>query len=134
MSSSMPINGSSQINGKVSMAGEHRSEKVNPSEQLTTKLTKPSQFVPAHGRGKLNAGGTPGHRGGSGRRPDELKDFWASLLNGDASRNELRRVLEDADHPAFATLYSKIALHLVGPPARKPDQSDEDQIMVVLDL
>jgi hypothetical protein len=116
------------------MGSENRSEKLKASEQLTTKLTKPGQFVPAHGGGKLNAGGTPGHRGGSGRPPNELKAFWASLLNGEASRNELKRVLENADHPAFATLYSKIALHLVGPPVRAQNDPDEEQIMVVLDL
>jgi hypothetical protein len=116
------------------MGSDSRSEKSKGSEQLTTKLTNPAQFVPAHGRGKLNVGGTPGHRRGSGRPPNELKAFWASLLNGETSRNELKRVLENADHPAFATLYSKIALHLVGPPARPQDNRDEEQIMGVLDL
>jgi hypothetical protein len=116
------------------MGSENRSEKLKASEQLTTKLTKPAQFVPAHGHGKLNVGGTPGHRGGSGRPSNELKAFWASLLNGETSRNELKRVLENADHPAFATLYSKIALHLVGPPTREQDRDDGDQVMVVLDI
>jgi hypothetical protein len=108
---------------------------LEPSKELTKKLAKPAQFVPSHGRGKLNIGGTPGHRGGSGRPPDKLKAFWASVLNGKASQKELRRVLENADHPAFAALYSKLALHLIGMPGKAMGRNDDEaKILVVLDI
>jgi hypothetical protein len=105
------------------------------SKELTKELAKLGQFVPRHGRGKLNTGGTPGHKGGSGRPPDKLKAFWASVLNGAASQKEVRRVLENADHPAFASLYAKVALHLVGVPTKAESrEQDNDEIMIVLDL
>lgn len=106
---------------------------IEPGKDLTRHLTKPSQFVPIHGRGKLNSGGTPGHRGGTGRPSDKLKAFWASVLNGEVSRGEVRKVLENADHPAFVALYSKIALHLVGAPGGRQESGEEDEIWIALD-
>src|SRR5512133_946141 len=101
----------------------HRARK---GAELTKDLTRPSQFVPSHGRGKLNCGGTPGHKGGSGRPKDELKAFWGAVLNGTASRREVRRILQNADHPAFVSLYSKLAIHVVGVPGKDENVEADD--------
>lgn len=34
---------------------------------------RPALTTPAHGGGKIYSGGVPGHRGGSGRRPDKVR-------------------------------------------------------------
>lgn len=61
-----------------------------------------------HG-GALNAGGTPGNKGGTGRPPNEHVDWCRELLSDPACEAEVRAVLLDRRHPAFATMWKSVA-------------------------
>jgi hypothetical protein len=57
---------------------------------------KDAQLVtPSHGRGKIYHGGVPGHRGGTGRPPSELRDQMRSILEGNLGIIE--KILQDPE-------------------------------------
>ena len=58
---------------------EPSTENSSATQNQSRTLAKPEQRVPSHGRGKLNKGGTPGHRGAGGRPKDELRALWSKL-------------------------------------------------------
>ena len=56
------------------------------TQESTRDSTKPAQFVPPHGRGKLNRGGTPGNKGSNGRPPDAFKALCREIGYGGLER------------------------------------------------
>ena len=76
------------------------------SEELATKL---ASRVPKHGHGRLLVGGVKGHRGAGGRPPNWLKDFCDDLLADSKCKTQVKAILQDKDHPAFATMWSRVA-------------------------
>ena len=73
-------------------------------DETTSLSTKPEQFVPPHGRGRLNRGGTPGNKGGG--RP----------------RSAIRRA---------AQLEFDKRIPILGEIADSPDSRDADRIAAV---
>ena len=69
--------------------------------------------MPGLNGGRLNAGGTPGNSGGkkgrSGRRPDWLRQFCDNLLASAKCKAQVRAILGDKDHPAFATMWKAVS-------------------------
>jgi hypothetical protein len=51
--------------------GKRRKQQRGTPPKLATEF--PKLIVPAHGRGALLSGGVPGHKGGGGRPPSEVR-------------------------------------------------------------
>ena len=71
------------------------------------------ETIPGLNGGRLNAGGTPGNSGGkkgrSGRRPEWLREFCDDLLASPKCKAQVKAILADKDHPAFATMWKAVA-------------------------
>ncbi len=71
------------------------------------------------GGGKL-VPGNPGNRGGakgrSGRKPDIYRDLCRELVESPAAQKSVRKILGDARHPHFATIYKHLAEYAHGKP------------------
>lgn len=70
------------------------------SEKLTTPVV--AQITPAHGNGKLNAGGTPGHKGGGGRPLNILRQR-AAFVSWKAMGQLNARMSDPAQAPGIDT-------------------------------
>lgn len=77
---------------------------AKPKRRKTTEKSTVAKVPQPHG-GALNAGGTPGNKGGTGRPPNEFKDFLAKLLDDPKVRDSVEQILRDKDHKAFSTVY-----------------------------
>jgi hypothetical protein len=51
-----------------------------------------------------NPGNSGGKKGRSGRRPDKWKLWCQKVVSGKSAQREIRRVLRNRAHPAFATM------------------------------
>lgn len=69
---------------------------------------KPAKIPQPHG-GALNAGGTPGNKGGTGRPPNEHIEYCRELLSDPACEAEAKAVLTDRFHGAFAAMWKAVA-------------------------
>ena len=65
--------------------------------------------------GKLLTG-NPGNKGGTGRPPDWLKLWCDDLLANPKCKQQVEDILEDKKHPAFSTMWSKVADRAHGRP------------------
>lgn len=70
------------------------------------------------GRGALNSGGTPGNKGGTGRPPNEFREWCDDLLNRPASRQQVEGILGNQDHPAYATMWKAVTDRAYGKPGQ----------------
>ena len=78
------------------------------------------------------SGGQPGHRGGSGRPPAAFKEWVRDVYNSDATRAQVQKILADADHPAFSSLFGKLLVYVLGPP--NAAESDDEIPHVFMDI
>lgn len=81
----------------------------------------------ANGGGRLRTG-NPGNKGGTGRVPNELKIAWQKMLEAKAVDLAVKKILKDPNHPQFTSLYTKLAVMVVGLPGRQDDADPEDAI------
>jgi hypothetical protein len=81
--------------------------------------------------GRIPLGAHPGNTGGkkgrSGRRPDWLKTFCDNLLASPKCKAQVKAILADKDHPAFATMWKAAGDRAHG----KPDQKVDVNVNVV---
>jgi len=82
----------------------------------------PAKVPQPHG-GALNAGGVRGHRGGSGRKPDEFKAMCARLASREATARRVRAILDDADHQHFMRALQWATENGYGPPAQRHEHT-----------
>ena len=92
--------------------GERKTAIKTPELQAPSPLTGKQLPAGAHAG---NSGGKPGR---SGRKPAEYRQFLQDVLSSDKAREALRLVLEDKNHPAFASLLGKIIAHAHGLPTQ----------------
>lgn len=59
---------------------------------------------------------TGGKKGRSGRKPEWLRDWCDDLLADPTSREQVEAILHDAKHPAFATMWTRVAERAHGKP------------------
>lgn len=101
---------------------------IDEAPKTTQKTTKPGKRTPAHGRGKLNTGGTPGNKGGSGRPSTAIKAIWAGQIDRESVHQANQVILDDPNHPAHTALWSKVAIMAYGIPGRQDDADPEGAI------
>lgn len=82
----------------MTKGGSRRRRKT--TAKTTEPPPRPIQARQAHG-GALNAGGTPGNRGGSGRPRNEFRDALRSMASDSAFLGQLAAILQDNGHPRF---------------------------------
>lgn len=61
---------------------------------------------------------TGGKKGRSGRKPDWLKKFCDDLLADPTSKKQVKEILQDKNHPAFAAMWSRVADRAHGKPGQ----------------
>lgn len=83
---------------------------------------KPGKIPQKHG-GALNAGGTPGNRGG-GRPPKPFKDFLAELRKDPTAQETLKAVATDAGNKNCVAAWKLIAEYDDEKPAKKVEVSE----------
>jgi hypothetical protein len=79
---------------------------VAPPPKTTGETTGIAKIPQPHG-GALNAGGTPGNKGGRPR--NEFIEWCEELLNDPATREAAAAILKDKDHRAFKAMFSEVA-------------------------
>lgn len=73
-----------------------------PAPPVVAELARElPELIPQPNGDALLAGGVVGHRGGSGRPPDEFKLLLASLASRARTVAALSKILKDKDHPLF---------------------------------
>jgi hypothetical protein len=75
-------------------------------------------------------GNTGGKKGRSGRRPDWLKEFCDDLLASPASKRQVKEILSDKNHPAFATMWKAVAERAHGKADQNVNLSGKVQVNV----
>ncbi len=60
-------------------------------------MKKNVRTIAGRNGGRLNAGGTPGNRGGSGRPPEEWRRWLRETLHGDAARQRFADLLQKGE-------------------------------------
>lgn len=93
---------------------------------MKTTAGKPPKIAQPHG-GSLNAGGTPGNRGGAGRPPNWLKEWCEDQLASPAVRKAVERVLRDHRHPGFVAMWKAVADRAAGKPQVSVEVSNDPQ-------
>ena len=90
-------------------------ESANPKTgKKTATVVSPRSGAPL--TPGAHAGNTGGKKGRSGRKPDALKAACAEALDSPDVQDAVRRILSDADHPAWATVFKAVASYAYGPP------------------
>lgn len=89
--------------------------------------------IPVHGHGRLLPGGQPGHKGAGGRPPAVFRDWVKEIFESEAARAQVKRILEDADHPAFSSVFGKLLVYVVGTP-HPSERDDSGPCVVILDV
>jgi hypothetical protein len=109
------------------------------TEPKTTVKT-PEKVPQPHG-GALNAGGTPGNKGG--RPPSAFKESIRALINDRETLRTAEKILWSGGkrkkatdiHPQFTSLLSKLITHVEGIPGRSKDADPADgPSSVIVDL
>ncbi len=93
--------------------GERKTAIKTPELQAPSPLTGKQLPAGAHAG---NSGGKPGR---SGRKPAEYHQFLRDALSSDKAKQQIEEVLEDKNHPAFASLVGKIIPHAHGQATQK---------------
>ena len=86
------------------------------------------------GNGHFMPGHDPrrGHglKGRSGRKPDWIKDFCDDLLADPKCKAQVRAILRNKDHPAFATMWKAAGDRAYGKADQKVEQTGDVTIRV----
>jgi hypothetical protein len=69
-----------------------------------------------------------GNRGGTGRPPNWLREFCDNLLASPKCKRQVKEILEDKSHPAFATMWKAVSDRAHG----KPEQTLEHSGTIVI--
>lgn len=73
--------------------------------------------------GRIPLGAHPGNTGGkkgrSGRRPNWLREFCDGLLASRKCKAQVKAILEDSSHPAFATMWKAVGERAHGKPEQQ---------------
>jgi len=72
----------------------------------------------------------PGNKGGTGRPPNWLKDFCDELLADPKCKQQVRDVLEDASHPAYAQMWRHVSDRAHGKPVQPVVESGDKTLTV----
>lgn len=111
------------------MSERNRKPRITRKEGETTPPTR----VGHRAGGKLKSG-NKGHDGTkAGRKPKAYHQLLQDVLEGAVHQREVRKVLEDSNHPAFGTVYSKVLVHHLGVPKVK-DATGEERYLISVDL
>lgn len=92
------------------------------AKRSVTKSAKPSakpsarKGVPQPHGGMLVPGAGGGPQPGSGRPPNEFKEWCKALLDDATNREQVEKILGDKDHPAFKEMWKAIADRAHGKP------------------
>ena len=71
-----------------------------------------------------------GVKGRSGRKPDWLRQFCDDLLASAACKKQVKEILADKSHPAFATMWKAVSERAHGKPEQPIDHGGEVVIRV----
>ncbi len=71
--------------------------------------------MPGRNGGTLKRGGT---NPGAGRPPNEYRQHLRDILDDPKVADALTKILSDADHPQFASLYGKVVAQAHGNPTQ----------------
>lgn len=94
--------------------------KKRPKRRKTTAESPAVQKVPQPHGGALNAGGTPGNKGG-GRPPKAFKDFLSELRRDPDAQDALEKAAKNPGSPAFRAAWSIAAQYDDERPGEKLD-------------
>jgi hypothetical protein len=72
-----------------------------------------------------NPGNSGGKKGRSGRKPNEYHAFLRAALSTKKAREAVEEVLEDRNHPAYASVLGKIIPHAHGLPTQHIEVSSK---------
>jgi hypothetical protein len=87
------------------------------AERARTRVPQPAPLeTPKHGHGKLRRG-NPGNRGG-GREPEAHRDWCREMISDPAAEQEVRAILLDRNHPAYAAMWREVAARGYGKPTQ----------------
>ena len=85
---------------------------------------------------RLPVGAHPGNTGGkpgrSGRPPNEFKAMCADLVSSPEAQEQIRSILTNANHPAFASVFKAVAPYGYGQPKQDIGISGEMRHAVVI--
>lgn len=105
---------------------------VKKSDKTAVKTARPS---PRTGKA-LPVGAHPGNTGGkpgrSGRPPNEFKAMCADLVSSPEAQEQIRSILTNANHPAFASVFKAVAPYGYGQPKQELALSGEVRNPVVI--
>jgi len=73
---------------------------------------------------------TGGKKGRSGRRPNWLREFCDDLLASPKCKAEVKAILHDKQHPAFATMWKAVSERAHGKPEQQIAHAGEVVIRV----
>ena len=85
------------------------------------------QLVTQHHGGALVSGGNPGNIGGPGGVPTGYRFYMRDIIDSKQHRDEFRRVMENADHPAFMAATKHAAAYAEGLPVQRVEVQDSPQ-------
>jgi hypothetical protein len=100
--------------------------KTAPTAQkdLARELPQPKLRTPRTGKGKLLTGGKPGHKGGSGRTPDEFKRWMQQFANSREAEQGIKDILlEGKKSPLFLGALRHVTEHGYGKPKESVDHT-----------
>jgi hypothetical protein len=85
------------------------------SDESTAETPKMVKIPQPHG-GALNAGGTPGNKGG--RPTNEYRAHLRAILDSPKIEEALIKILENPDHNQFSSLYGRVVAQAHGNPTQ----------------
>ena len=86
-----------------------------------TPLKSPTATMPGRNGGTLRVG-NPGNKGG-GRLPGWLETFCDDLLADPTAQEQVKAILRDKDHAAFASMWRTVAERAHGKPKQPVEHS-----------
>lgn len=96
-------NGNGRTRRPSAPRGPEHTRKVRENQQRKrdARGIKMPVLIPQPHGGAIRSGGYPGNPGGTGRPPDAFKRLCRELASGEKTQDEVRKILEDKDHPQF---------------------------------
>lgn len=88
---------------------------------------KVAQFVPKHGRGKLNTGGTKGHKGAGGRPPKEWTSFCEESIKHPDVQAAAFEVMTTPHARGQIAALGLVASYAVGKPVERIEHSGSSE-------
>ena len=97
---------------------------------ISTEISTPARFVPSHGIGQLNRGGTLGNKGGTGRPPDEFRARMRELATLADKRKHIETVLDDPAHPQWLPALRHVTEHGYGKAIQPVDLAQTIEVVI----